>query len=232
VRLAADKAQKPGSLVTIGIEPTHPETGYGYIQYDTAHRNPEQIAAHPVLTFAEKPDQSTAERFVDSGDFLWNSGMFVWRVEAIQRALGRYLPEVAQPFGPLAEGAATQNEEAVLAAYSACPSISIDYGVMERADDVWVVPGSFGWNDVGDWRAFAELQDADDTGNALQGDVLIQNSARCCVETDGRTVALVGVNDLIVVDTPDALLVCHRDAAQQVKNIVNYLSMHDRDDVI
>ncbi len=233
VSVAAHKAQTPGALVTIGIEPTHPETGYGYIQYDMDEVGSGQVAAYPVLTFAEKPDQATAERFVDSGDFVWNSGMFAWRVDSIQSALSEHLPDVAKTFAPIAASVgASQNEEVVVRAYADCPSISIDYGIMERAGDVWCVPASFGWNDVGDWRAFAELQDTDDKGNALQGDVLIHASARCCVEAGDRTVALVGVNDLIVVDTPDALLVCHRDAAQGVKNIVNHLSINDRDDVI
>ena len=232
VAIAAQKAQSPGALVTIGIEPTHPETGYGYIQYDIDDESGE-VAAHPVLTFAEKPDQATAERFVDSGDFVWNSGMFAWRVDSIQAALATHLPEVAKTFAPVAASSdASQDDEVVVQAYADCPSISIDYGIMERAGDVWCVLASFGWNDVGDWRAFADLQETDSQGNALQGDVLIHASARCCVEAGERTVALVGVNDLIIVDTPDALLVCHRDQAQGVKNIVNHLSINDRDDVI
>ncbi len=233
VATAARKAQTPGALVTIGIEPTHPETGYGYIQYEADDDEPGEAAAYPVLTFAEKPDQATAERFVDSGDFVWNSGMFVWRVDSIQAAMEAHLPLVAKTFAPIASSPdASRNDETVVQAYADCPSVSIDYGIMERAADVWCVPASFGWNDVGDWRAFADLQETDDRGNALQGDVLIHASARCCVEAGERTVALVGVNDLIVIDTPDALLVCHRDAAQGVKNIVNHLSINDRDDVI
>jgi mannose-1-phosphate guanylyltransferase len=230
---AERQAQTPGALVTIGIEPTHPETGYGYIQYDADDEQPDVPRARPVLTFAEKPDLATAERFVDSGDFVWNSGMFAWRVDSIRSALETHVADVARAFNPIAEAAdRAQNDEAVVQAYADCPNISIDYGVMERAANVWCVPASFGWNDVGDWRAFADLQKTDDAGNALEGDVIVHASARCCVEAGDRTVALVGVNDLIVVDTPDALLVCHRDAAQQVKSIVNHLSLNDRDDVI
>jgi mannose-1-phosphate guanylyltransferase len=237
LRVAAARAGEAGdgagALVTIGIEPTHPETGYGYIQYDASDREEDEEAprAFRVLAFAEKPDLSTAERFLDSGDFLWNSGMFIWRADAILDAIDRYLPEVAAAFRPVETAfAAGEAREAVAQAYAATPRISIDYGVMERAaadGRVYVVPGAFGWNDVGDWRAVYELAEKDAAGNAAEGTVITHGSSRTYARaSEGRLLVLVGVRDLAVVDTGDAVLVCHLDLAQQVKDIVDYLGAH------
>ncbi len=229
LQVAAEKANEGNALVTIGITPTHPATGYGYIQFNGAadHETNGELKAHPVRTFAEKPDLETAERFLDSGDFLWNSGMFIWRADSILRAIETHLPDTAAAFAEL-EGAIDSADEvsAVRMAYVGCPSISIDYGVMERANHVFVVPGSFGWSDVGDWRAVYELSPKDEHGNALAGNVIVHDSSRCLVESGSRLVALIGIHDVIVVETDDAVLVCHRDSAQQVKNIVEYLSAH------
>ncbi len=229
-------------LVTIGIRPTHPETGYGYVQFD-ADGDTDGVpddgpgdapAAHRVLTFAEKPDLATAERFVDAGDFLWNSGMFVWRADAILDALAEHLPEVSAAFAPLADAWGTDAEpDAIACAYHATPKISIDYGVMERADNVWVVPGDFGWNDVGDWRAVHDLADKDDAGNRGEGTVLFQDTRHCYARsTTGRLLVLVGMRDALVVDTGDAVLVCHRDKAQQVKDVVDFLGLHGMTDYV
>jgi mannose-1-phosphate guanylyltransferase len=229
-----------GALVTIGIEPTHPETGYGYIQYDSSLREApgapdERPRAFPVRAFAEKPDLATAERFLDSGDFLWNSGMFVWRADAILRALERHLPDVYHAFAPVEAAAGTPQEgDAVEAAYARTPKISIDYGVMEpaaAAGTVFVVPGAFGWSDVGDWRAVYDLARKDAAGNAAEGNVILHNTSRSYARSaDGRLLALVGVHDVAVVDTGDAVLVCGLDATQRVKDIVDYLGSHGMDD--
>lgn len=224
-------AQAPGALVTIGITPTHPETGYGYIQFDgVPGSDTDAPQCYPVRTFAEKPDVATAERFIDSGDFLWNSGMFIWRADTILEQIRRHLPELHDAFAPLREAIGTPDEEeAVRAAYQHSPRISIDYGVMERADEVYVVPGSFGWSDVGDWRAVYDLSDKDKHGNALHGNVLVLDSSRSMVQSTERLVVLVGIHDAIVVDTDDAVLVCHRDNTQRVKHVVEYLQAHQLD---
>ena len=249
LRVAVEQAQDRdahgvGPLVTIGIEPTHPETGYGYIQYDpgegtrppggdgAADAETEAVPrAYPVRTFAEKPDLATAERFLDSGDFLWNSGMFIWRADAILAALREHLPAVADAFAAVEETAGA-DAEAVRHAYERTPKISIDYGVMERAKRVFVVPGSFGWSDVGDWRAVYDLAEKDHAGNATAGQAILHNTSRSYVRSDSRMVVLVGMRDTAVVDTGDAVLVCHLDQAQQVKNIVDYLGSHGLDDYI
>ena len=233
LRVAIEKAQEPGALVTIGITPTHPETGYGYIQFDGQIDMDEPPRPFPVRTFAEKPDIETAEHFIDSGDFLWNSGMFIWRADSILQQMQKHLPDAYEAFEPLKEALGTEKErEALVKAFQSCPHISIDYGVMERADSVYVVPGSFGWNDVGDWRAVYGLSDKNDRGNAIQGNVIMQDSSRCLVHADGRLVVLVGMHDAVVVDTNDAVLVCHRESAQEVKNVVDYLRAHQLEEYV
>jgi mannose-1-phosphate guanylyltransferase len=238
---AAEGDAATGALVTIGIEPTHPETGYGYIQYDSTLREGHPDGpprAFPVRAFAEKPDLATAERFLDSGDFLWNSGMFVWRADAILDALQKHLPDVYQAFAPVARAFADDGAgdpaEAVASAYARTPKISVDYGVMEPAaatGRVFVVPGAFGWSDVGDWRAVYDLAAKDAAGNATEGNVILHNAGRCYARAaDGRLLALVGVRDVAVVDTGDAVLVCALDATQRVKDIVDYLGSHGMDD--
>ena len=244
LRVAVEKAQTPGALVTIGITPTHPETGYGYIQYEppgTDDGEHEAPRAYSVRTFAEKPDVATAERFLDSGDFLWNSGMFIWRADTILEKLRHHLPRAYEAFAPLqalprrngtAEERAAE-DAAVRAAYERSPRISIDYGVMERADAVYVVPGTFGWSDVGDWRAVYDLSEKDEHGNVLHERALVHDASRCYVEAeDGRLVVLIGVHDLVVVETEDALLVCHRESTQRVKNVVEYLHAHQLEDYV
>ena len=228
LRVAIDKAQEPGTLVTIGIRPTHPETGYGYVQFDQPHENGlETPKAYAVRTFAEKPDIATAERFLDSGDFLWNSGMFAWSARTILEAMQRHLPKVYDAFEPFRTSLGKGGEEEALSeAYAKSPSISIDYGVMERAETVFVVPASFGWSDVGDWGAVYELSEKDKHGNALDGHVILHDSSRCLVKAGPRLVVLVGMHDTVVVDTGDALLICNRESAQQVKNVVDYLHAH------
>ncbi|MDX1531751.1 MAG: sugar phosphate nucleotidyltransferase, partial [Rhodothermales bacterium] len=236
LRVAVEKAQDTGAtgdgaLVTIGIEPTHPETGYGYIQFgDEGARGDDEPQAHPVRAFAEKPDLATAERFLDSGDFLWNSGMFIWRADAILRQFERHLPEVHAAFEPVRAATGTDAAgDAVAEAFRRSPKISIDYGVMERAaagGDVFVVPGSFGWSDVGDWRAVYDLREKDQAGNAVEGNVILHDASRCYVRGDDRLLVLVGIQDAAVVDTGDAVLVCNLDSTQQVKNIVDYLGSH------
>lgn len=220
-----EAAKERGALVTIGIEPTFPATGYGYIQFDPEDDGEtDEPRSRFVKTFAEKPNLATAERFLDSGDFLWNSGMFIWTAESILEAVERHLPDVHEAFEPLKEVIGTDGEHDTLEKiFRSCPSISIDYGVMERADKVYVVPGSFGWSDVGDWRAVYDLAKKNEHGNSIQGNAILHDSSRCLIQAGDRLVALVGVHDLIVVDTEDALLVCHRDSTQRVKNVVDYL---------
>jgi mannose-1-phosphate guanylyltransferase len=225
LNVAISAAQENGALVTLGMQPDHPATGYGYIQFDPEAEGAEDSGvALPVRAFAEKPDVATAERFLDSGDFLWNSGMFVWRAETILDAIEQHLPDTYECFLPYRRALQTGPAEAELReAYQRCKGISIDYGVMERAEKVYVVPSEFDWSDVGDWKAVFDLSEHDSHGNAIHGQAILRGSSRCLIESEERLVVLVGIHDTMVIDTPDALLVCHRDNAQQVKQVVEYL---------
>lgn len=231
LNVAIEAAQEPNALVTLGIEPTYPATGYGYIQFD-GNTNEDELRAYPVRTFAEKPDQSTAERFIDSGDFLWNSGMFIWRADTILDQVETHLPDAYKSFAPVREAGESVDEETLTQAFKDSPRISIDYGVMEQAETVYVVPGSFEWNDVGDWRAVYDLSDKDEHGNVIEGEVIIQDSSRCLVQSGDRLIVLAGIHDMVVVDTDDAVLVCNRESAQQVKQVVEYLHAHQFEDYV
>lgn len=201
--------------VTIGIRPTEPETGYGYIQVGA--RVGGRTAR--VRAFVEKPDAARARRFVRSGRYLWNSGMFAWRTSTVLALLDRFLPAVAAPLRAATARPVRDRAAAIARAYAKLPSISIDYGVMEHARDVLVVSGDFGWSDVGSWAALADLDGVVSTRALVPID-----ADRSIAFGDGRLVAVVGLTDVIVVDTPDAILVCHRERAQDVRRVVDELA--------
>ena len=214
---AIDLAGRGDSLVTIGIEPTSPETGFGYIERGEALGE----RAWRVARFREKPDLATAESFVSSGRFYWNSSMFAWRVSVITGAIARHLPETAHR---LAEIVSAWGDQRVFErAYAALDDVSIDHGVLEKAPDVAVVAGDFGWDDIGSWSAIARHWPCDEHGNVTRGRVLALDSRGNLVVTEKRLAALVGVEDLIVVETADAILVCRADRAQDVKRVIDEL---------
>lgn len=226
LRRAITVAEQSESLVTIGIHPTHPETGYGYIQYDdSVEFNPylnEKVFR--VKTFAEKPNYETAVKFLQSGDFLWNSGMFIWRASVILDEIQRLLPEVSEQLKKVAQTIGTPEYESVLElSYSKIRSISIDYGVMEKARSVYVVLADFGWSDVGSWDEVKRLTPVDDNGNAFRGTVIARDATGNYVDAGNKLVALVGVKNLIVVTTDDAILICEQGKSQEVKEIVDTL---------
>ncbi len=216
VRTAAD-----GELVTVGIQPTRPETGYGYLELGGTLAD----GVFRAQRFVEKPDRARAEAFLRAGNFLWNSGMFFFRADVVLAAIERFLPQLARGLAAFDAAAAQGGEEAAVAGgYASLPSVSIDTGVMERAERVAVVPGDFGWSDVGSWTTAWELADKDDAGNALPHDAVAIDSARNYVRAPhGKLVALVGLADLVVVDTEDALLVMPRERAQDVRAVVDAL---------
>ncbi|HYW34738.1 MAG TPA: mannose-1-phosphate guanylyltransferase [Balneolaceae bacterium] len=226
LQAAAEKARQSEGLVTIGIKPTRPETGYGYIEFDKDSE--ETIAGHTVrkvVQFREKPDITTARQFIYAGRFLWNSGMFVWQVDAILKEFEKHLPKVAEAVAGLRAAGNDGQQDALKTYYQACPSISIDYGIMEQAEKVFVLPGSFGWSDVGSWKALYELSNKDERGNVLQNsNTVTENVSNSLVHgTSNKMIALVGVENLAVVETKDAILVCNLDQAQGVKQVVKKL---------
>ncbi|NND45736.1 MAG: mannose-1-phosphate guanylyltransferase/mannose-6-phosphate isomerase [Xanthomonadales bacterium] len=212
-----------GYLVTFGIHPTHPETGYGYI------RQGEALSAsggRRIAAFVEKPDLETAQKYMDSGEYHWNSGMFCFRAGSILEALAKHAPQVYEAVQRVWKQMEKGQSPLEIPAepFAECPSISIDYAVMERADNAAVVVSDFGWSDIGSWKAISELYESDEAGNRIRGRAVMVESSGCFVQGDKRLVAAVGVNDLMIVDTGDAVLVAHRDQAQNVKEVVTQLT--------
>lgn len=208
------------ALITLGIKPTNPNTGYGYIQY-------EQFAVSEnifrVKTFTEKPDSELARTFVASGDFLWNAGIFVWQVKNIIKAFEKLLPEMHEVFDAEKANLNTKEEKAAIERiYPQCVNISIDYGVMEKADNVYVIPSSFGWSDLGTWASAYDTLEKDYLDNAVAGDnVVIIDATRNMVHVgDRKLVLLQGLEDFVVVDTNDVLMICKKDKEQEIKEYV------------
>jgi mannose-1-phosphate guanylyltransferase/mannose-6-phosphate isomerase len=217
-----------GALATFGIVPQAPETGYGYIRRGQLVDGADDC--YKVDRFVEKPDRATAEAFLADGGYYWNSGMFLFQGERYLAELARYSPDIAA-----ASEAAVRTGYRDLdfcrldeAAFSACPSDSIDYAVMERTRDAVVVPADIGWSDVGSWSALWEVQQRDSDGNAQRGDVYLDGVTNSLVRAESRIVAVVGVQDLVVVETPDAVLVAHKDQVQRVKQVVDHLKSKER----
>jgi mannose-1-phosphate guanylyltransferase/mannose-6-phosphate isomerase len=212
-----------GFLVTFGIHPTHAETGYGYIRQGEALT---MSGGYRVAEFVEKPDEATAIKYLESGEYHWNSGMFCFQAGTFLESLDRYAPDVYNAATRVWEATdkARSPIEFPAELFSECPSISIDYAVMERADNTAVVASDFGWSDIGSWKAISELYESDEGGNRIQGKAIMVGSTDCFVQSNERIVAAVGVKDLIIVDTGDAVLVAHRNHAQDVKEVVSQLS--------
>ncbi len=208
------------ALVTLGIKPNNPNTGYGYIQFDQ-HAVGENV--FKVKTFTEKPDRELAKTFLTSGDFLWNAGIFVWQVKNIIKAFEKHLPEIAEVFDAEKSHFNTQKEqEAVDRIYPQCVNISIDYGVMEKADNVYIIPSDFGWSDLGTWTSIYENIDKDYLGNAVAGNqVMVIDATNNVVHVDNKKlVVLQGLDEFVVVDTNDVLLICKKEKEQDIKEYV------------
>jgi mannose-1-phosphate guanylyltransferase len=227
LRVGSTVAQITSGLVTIGIQPTHPETGYGYIQ--VKEKSEESVPVNidgvfEVKTFAEKPNYATALKFLESGDFYWNSGMFMWRVDVILSEIQKNIPELHNQLINLQPSIGTslfdQNLEIT---YGLIRGISIDYGVMEKANRVYAIKGDFGWNDLGSWDEVKRISPKDENGNFTHGKVISINSKNTYTYAGEKLIALVGLGDVIVIDTPDALLICKKGSSQEVKEVVDLL---------
>lgn len=225
--LAIWVAYESARLITIGIAPTRPETGYGYIQVVDEDDGTNPYFSRGVLkvkTFAEKPNRETAQKFLDSGDFLWNSGMFIWKVEAILREIRNSLPELHAELEKIEAAIGSDREEAAIeTGYRTIRGISIDYGVMEKAREVYVLRGAFGWSDVGSWDEVYRISGKDAEGNSVSGKAVLLGTRNTLVHAGNRIVAAVNVEDLIIIATDDAILVCRRGESQDVKEVVDYL---------
>ena len=228
----AFKAAEAGNIAVLGIQPRWPETGYGYIEFgksvEAGSGNVEK-----VHSFREKPDVKTAKKFVAAGRFYWNAGMFFWKAGTVLEALRQHQPKTWTLLAALPAFGKREFSASVAESFPRCENISIDYAVLEKAKNVvGIAVDDIGWNDVGSWNAVYELQDRDSAGNALVGDTLLKDSTGNYVDAKGKLVALLGVKDLIVVDTPDALLIADRNRAQEVGAIVKELEQRKRDDLL
>ncbi len=220
----AAKAAERDYLVTLGIKPNRPETGYGYIKAGEQCREAGLDDVCRVERFVEKPDLKTAQGYLESGQYYWNSGMFVWKVRTFLKEIERHMPSLHQGLEEVRKSIGTGTEsETVRGMFARLQPVSIDYGVMERTDRAAVVPADIGWSDVGSWTALEEVTDKDASGNIITGNVVDIDSTDSVIYAEKRLVATIGLKDTIVVDTPDATLVCSRDRAQDVKKVVDEL---------
>ncbi|MFN3761424.1 MAG: mannose-1-phosphate guanylyltransferase [Algoriphagus aquaeductus] len=220
IQSALEAAKKPGRLITIGIKPNRPETGYGYIQYLESDNH------HPSLkvkTFTEKPNAKLAKTFLESGDFVWNSGMFVWNVESLIEAFHKYMPDVADVFE---EGKAhygkSDEQDFINRAYSQVKNISIDYGIMEKSDEVYVILGDFGWSDLGSWHSLHELREKDEHNNVIEANALVFETENCFIKTDSdKLVVVQGLDHYLINEADNVLLICKLDAEKKFRDFVS-----------
>jgi mannose-1-phosphate guanylyltransferase len=225
VKTGIDAAESMNGLITIGINPHRPDTGYGYIQFVEGKKGDKVFE---VKTFTEKPNLELAHTFLASGDFLWNAGIFIWKASAIVKAFAHYLPEIHELFKKGDRYYNTYEEQDYIdTIYPKCASISIDYGILEKADNVSVVPGDFGWSDLGTWTSLYDIKDKDEKGNAVNGaQVHLYESHNNMVHVpDNRTLILKGANNLIVVEDGEVLLICDKDREQEIKQILGELKI-------
>ncbi|PHZ85943.1 mannose-1-phosphate guanylyltransferase/mannose-6-phosphate isomerase [Paremcibacter congregatus] len=226
----AEKLALEGALVTFGVVPKSPHTGYGYIKRGTTEKN----GGYDVVQFVEKPDLATAETFLSSGDYLWNGGMFMFRASRYLAELEKYNPDVVTHCTAALEQAEADFDFTRLNsdAFAKCPGISIDYAVMEQTTEARVVPLDAGWSDIGSWSSLWDVCDKDDNGNTLTGDIITDNTRNSYIFAEHKLVTTIGIDELIVVDTKDALLVAHKDKSEDVKNILEELKKRARTEAV
>lgn len=218
VKKAVDQATADDKLITLGIKPTRPETGYGYIQYHT-----EKSFAKKVKTFTEKPELSLAKKFIESGDFVWNAGIFIWSVKSIIKAIQLHMPEMAEVFEEIKPKLGSAQEKvAISAAYPQCKSISIDYGVMEKASNVYVCLGDFSWSDLGSWASIHEISEKDRDNNVIRANALTYETRNCIIKgADNKLIVVQGLNGYLVGEFGNVIIVCEKDKEEQFRRFVS-----------
>jgi mannose-1-phosphate guanylyltransferase len=222
---AAHEVAGDGTIVTLGIRPTFPATGYGYIRLGEAQTMVDGLPVYRSAGFVEKPDQPTADRFLEDGRYVWNSGMFIWRAARLLREFAIQQGESYTALQRIAAAIGAANQAEVLAAeWPHVRKISLDYGIMEHAERVSVIPVEIGWSDIGDWSSLFDILEGDERGNVVVGEAILHDTATCLARSEGRLIAAIGVRDLVIVETPDVVLVCPRTRAQEVRTVVNRLA--------
>lgn len=233
IAVGAQLVESDGGLLTFGVKPTRPETGYGYLELGHEHVRDGDWTVHRLKRFVEKPDSDRAQSYIDSGQFLWNAGIFAWRAADLLEEIQRQLPELAAGLDALAASLGSTDSDSVLAEiYPTLPATSVDFGIMEKAERCWVVPVDFPWSDVGSWPALEEVLPVDETGNLGRGRVHTEGASGNVLVSTGPTISVVGVDDLVVVATPDAVLVVPKNEAQRVKDVVEALREKGWTDVL
>jgi len=227
---ASEIAQKNSNLVTIGITPDYPETGYGYIKFNP---NLCEGRAFEVDRFVEKPSLEVAKEYLSTEEYLWNSGMFVWKVSTILHKIQEFMPETYKGLLTIRDAIGSKEEESILEkAFHDFQSISIDYGIMEKSKDIYTLSGSFGWDDVGSWLAVERIKKTNEYGNIVDGNIITIDSKNCIIEGSKKLIATVGIENLIIVDTEDAILICEKNSAGDIKKILENLKICNRNEYI
>lgn len=230
LRDACRIAEKGTNLVTIGIMPDYPETGYGYIKFDA--KEPEG-GAYRVDRFVEKPSLEVAKEYLAAEEYLWNSGQFIWKVSSILENLKQYMPDTYERLLRIQEAIGTEEEEQILdREFHEMDSQSIDYGIMEKAKDIYILPGAFGWDDVGSWLAVERIKKTNEFGNVVNGNIITVNTKNCIIQGGRKLIAAVGLQDLIIVDTEDATLICEKDNTGDIKKVLENLKICNRDEYL
>lgn len=228
VRAGAEAAER-GHLVTLGITPAYPDTGYGYMELGEPLPPADGHEVRKVIRFTEKPDLERAKEYVQSGRYVWNSGMFMWKARVILGEMREHMPGTYETVMSLEPVLGVESEaEAVGRVWQGIEDKSIDYGVLEKSPNVVTLPVDIGWSDIGDWAALADFSEQDEHGNAILGDAMVFDSHNSLVYSSGRLVTAIGLEDMIVVDTGDAVLICPRSRAQEVRRVVERLKVEDR----
>ena len=230
LREACRVAMEDDNLVTLGITPTYPETGYGYIKF-----NPQKTlgGAYQVERFVEKPTLEVAKEYLETEEYLWNSGMFIWKLSSIWKNMEKYMPEAYAGLQRIGAAIGTPEEEEVLEReFAALPSVSIDYGIMEKAQHIYTIPGTFGWDDVGSWLAVERIKKTNEDGNVVNGNVITIDTHNCIVQGTNKLIAAVGLRDLIIVDTEDAILICEKHRAGDIRKVTENLKICNRDEYL
>ena len=227
---AIEIAEKESNLVTLGIAPTYPETGYGYIKFDTEQPLNNGYA---VDCFVEKPNYELAKEYVNTGEYLWNSGMFVWKISSILMNIEKFMPEMMHGLEKIKNAIGTEDEINVLnKEFSEFKSESVDYGIMEKANHIYTIPGVFGWDDVGSWKAVERIKQTNEFGNTVTGNVITIDTKNCIIEGQKKLIATVGIENLVIVDAEDATLICHKNNTGDIKKILENLKICNRTEYI
>ncbi len=230
LRDACEVAERDQNLVTVGITPDHPETGYGYIKFTNRLTD---SRAFPVERFVEKPSLEKAKEYLAEDDYLWNSGMFLWKISTILSRFAELMPEVYHGVMEIKEAYVNGNyEETLGTVFPTFPSISIDYGVMEKSGNIYTLPGTFGWDDVGSWLAVERIKKSNESGNIVDGNVITIDTHDCIIQADRKLIATIGLEDLVIVDTEDATLICEKGSTAEIKKVLENLRICNRNEYL